>query len=594
MGAKLLFAISAVALTACASGGGGSSIPTPTPTPAPTPAPTPTPTPTPAPTPAPTPTPTPTPTSTPNDAASLTATTSASSGPVQSASAAIAALTLSFDASNNSYTLTLPSGSETFSSADLGANSSTGKTIYEKADGDELTLLTASPSSNKTLNYVALGVWQTGGGLNTTYTTFDYGAPTPASAVPRTGSSAFDIDLVGYLAVPGANTKSLTGPGLFEVDYLASAFRVLESPIETDLVTGATVSGSSYQLTAGGDLSSSDSSFTGDVAYDENGTNYVGPITGHFYGPAGQELGASFSGSNPNGGALVGSIVGTQDNKEPSGNLGLSDILYTQSFSNTPAEWMAAYFYPTGSVQDFGGATAPYGTVTVNPNGVISFNPGFNSNYLQPSSFGPGDIVSPFHTNFTSYQETVNGYPLELDLYNVGAGNTELALSYMDFGRWRQTTPTPAGTPDTEYDTIYFAYGLQTPAAVLAGMTGTAQYTGVAYGTVATFSYGGVQFDVSGQSTFDVNFSSMAFTGNMSLSGPPSSGSNVLNVNYGPFSYAGAVGAGGVVVPITQGGANVGRLTTTFYGPAAEEVGGPFTINLGTTTIVGATAAKRN
>ena len=518
----------------------------------------------------------------------------ASSGPIQSASAALASLTVSFDSSSNSYTLTLPSGSsETFSPSDLSASSPAGKAIYDKANGDELTLITASPSSNKTFSYVGLGVWQTSSSGSASYTTFDYGTPTPTSAVPRTGSSDYDIDLVGYLTAPGQNTKSLIGPGLFEVDFLAGSFRVLVSPFERDLITGSQVSGSSYQLTAGGDLSSSNGSFSGEAAYDDNGTNYVGPITGRFYGPTGQEVGASLAASNPNGGALVASFAGTQDNKGPGGNLALSDILYTQQFKNIPGEWMALPFSPSGFVEDFSYSPSPisYSTLTLNPGGIIDFDPGFNVSYLQPTSFGPGDIVAAAHPNFTTYEKTVNGDPVELDLYNAGAGNTELALNYMDFGVWRETS-TLTATPGTEHDIIYFVDGLQTPAAVLGGLTGTAQYSGVAYGTAGSLYYGGVQFDVNGTSTFNVNFSSMTFTGNMSLSGAPSKGAAA--VSFGPFNFGGAVGAGGVQVPVTQNGSSVGQLTTSFYGPAAEEVGGLFSVTMGGTTIQGATAAKRN
>ncbi len=520
-----------------------------------------------------------------------------SSGIVQSSSTGAVALTVAYDAGSNSYTLTDSNHNAAFVSADRVAGEPAGVVGYSQSNGNQLTLYTTTPSSHSPLSYVGLGVWSdtqnSGADRNTTtFDTFTYGTPTPASATPRTGAAAYSIDLVGYLTTPGVETRSLAGPGFFNADFLSGSFNAQVFPVETGLVSGSTTSGGGYQFIAGGALSSSNATFSGQASFsDNNSINYVGPIAGRLYGPVGQDVGASFTGGNPNGGTVVGSFFGTQYGAPPGENLALPNIIVSQQFPAYGGVFITIVT-SSGGVSETEAFIPSTSQITLAHGGAVAFSVGNQGS--QDISSQSAIIAPPSRPNFTTYQETVGGNPIQLDLYKVGSGNTELALSYLDLGIWRQVEPVFSNNQtQTETDSEYFLYGLQTPMAVLGGLTGSAQYTGVAYGGSATLGNGG-PYNVTGTSSFNVNFSSQSFTGSMTLNG-----ANVgigPAVSYGAFNFGGAIGLAGNQVTITQNGADAGQMVVRFYGPTAEEVGGTFT--LGNSTVgeymQGVVAAKKH
>ena len=186
---------------------------------------------------------------------------------------------------------------------------------------------------------------------------------------------------------------------------------------------------------------------------------------------------------------------------------------------------------------------------------------------------------------------------VRLSLFKPGAGNTELALTYLSFGRWSTVQPY-GGSPDVnEVDTVFFTYGLATPARLLSGRTGTAHYDGLVYGaainpaTTATY-------DVTGTSRFDVDFGHQSFTGALAIRGAPTSGATA--VDFGSYDVTGNLGyTAASTASITRAGAVVGELTSAFYGPGGEEIGGPLTVRVPTgapgagTVIAGVAVAKR-
>ena len=519
-------------------------------------------------------------------------------GLVQSSSSAGATLTVAYDASSSSYTLTDSGRSATFAPVDLAGSAPPGVANYSQSNGNKLTLLTASPSSNAPRTYVGLGAWsdsQASGGTETTnYDTFTYGNPTPASAAPRTGQASYDIDLVGYLTTPGIETRSLTGPGVFNADFLSGVFEADVHPVENYLVTGSVNSGSGIELLASGHLSSSDATFTGQVSFNDNSSaEYFGPISGRLYGPAGQEVGASFSGSNPNGGSLVGSFFGAQNGNALGQNLALTDVFTPEPF-NVLGSRLATAVPPTGSAIQF-----TVDQLTLQPDGSIVYSPSLTPP-LQGSTFTTANIVAPAHPNFISYQETVGGFPLQLDLYNMGPGNTELALTYMDLGIWHEAATPPTVTGN---EMSSFVFGIATPQWVVSGRTGSAQYAGVAYGGGANLNLA-VLYNVTGTSNFDVNFTAQTLSGSLTLNGAAVGGG--AGVNFGTFTFAGAIPGNTNVyateysntLPVSLNGAVVGQLQTQFYGPNAEEVGGPFYMvydtSSATINVTGVAAAKRH
>ncbi|WP_414714436.1 transferrin-binding protein-like solute binding protein [Sphingobium sp.] len=105
----------------------------------------------------------------------------------------------------------------------------------------------------------------------------------------------------------------------------------------------------------------------------------------------------------------------------------------------------------------------------------------------------------------------------------------------------------------------------------------------------------GASYAITGTSSYDVNFSSQSYSGALRLSGTGSSGP----VNFGLFTFDGAMVRGqGVSTPLNQGATAVGTVTTQFYGPTGQEIGGPFQLTVPTgspgagTSIAGAALAK--
>ncbi len=521
-----------------------------------------------------------------NDAAVGTA--SVSGGVVQSAGASASALAVHYDAASSSYSLSTGGATETFSSADLSPSSVSGHAIYDKSDGATLDLYTTEqqpgPKHNTPRQYVAMGFWQEGpiNDGTATFEAFTFGIPTLASAAPRTGAANYDVDMVGRLSAPGQAVKSVNGAGVFEADFLTGQFKADISPVVTDLVSASGLSGDGIELIAQGTLSTSNASFSGTSAFEDDAgthsTYYVGSVSGQLYGPAGQEVGAVITGANANGGKLVGAFFGAQTGTAPSENLTLTNI-YTQQLLRGLQMDLTPYFETN--------------QIWVQPGGTVQFVPGSSSN--PAATFTPADIATPVLPNFTTYQKSVGGAPVEYDLYNVGPGNTELALTYSDLAMWRQGTSI---WPSDQARTLYAVYGLPTNPGVVAGMSGSAQYAGVVYGGAYNYS-GQTQFNITGTSAFAVDFGSQTLTGSMVLTGVLVGGSNRQAM--GNFSFSGSLatglnlgGSASFNLVDVSNGQGEGQLNTVFYGPKAEELGGVFQARLPDNTIVaGATVAKR-
>jgi hypothetical protein len=168
-------------------------------------------------------------------------------------------------------------------------------------------------------------------------------------------------------------------------------------------------------------------------------------------------------------------------------------------------------------------------------------------------------------------------------------------LTYATFGRWSSTFKHDAVT---EFSQVYFAYGLETPARLLAAKTGTGHYAGVAYGAGANQTTGAL-YDVKGTSAFDVDFSRQSYVGALALKGTSTNGAAA--VDFGNFTFAGPLSTftAQSAADLMQNGQALGTLTQQFYGPDGEEIAGPFTLVVpgspgsGLTAIAGAAVAKR-
>jgi hypothetical protein len=536
-----------------------------------------------------------------NVAASLAATLDGSSL-VQSTTSGAAGLTIHYDAASATYSLDQGAGQEGFGPADLGP-AYTLKSVYSKTTGsgtDTLSLTTNFSQTSDPYPYGGIGVWQqsstAGGSSSSNYTMFTYGIQTPAANMPLAGLANYYVDFLGYVSEPSKSLKAINGQGVFQVDFLADVFKFTGYTNEADLslTVGSAVPGP-IEFVGAGHLGN-DASLQGKFTFTDTIDTYVGAMNGLFYGPAADNVGATFNGSSSAGGGFVASLIGPQYGAAPSENLAMTDIVVQQAFAEESGV-LATFAPSTGFLANNGDATP--GTMTLGPDGTVQFSPGSYWTSLsaipqvQTASYSAADMVASSRPNFTSYQATVNGQPTELDVYKVGSGNTELALTYLDLSIWSEGVGS-ASEPD-KYQ-LYSVFGVPTSTDILKGLTGSAQYAGVVYGGAIDGQAN--RYDVTGTSTFQANFSTETMTATLTMNGANVGGG--AGTTFGPFNFMGPIAANTASLGLVQTAPGpAGLISAHFYGPAAEELGGTFlvTINDGATeggaTIAGAVAAKK-
>lgn len=581
-----------VALSACGGGGGGGGGVNgmPTPVPSPTPAPTPTPTNT-------TMTDLKVSQSFANDVASNKLTFDLTTKTTITGSNEPGTMTIGYDSGSNSYSVAVGGRTQTFAPSDIIADSQY-ETRYqtpESADRDYLTLVKVPYTDTAATQYVGLGYLQrnlvSGGRQDTEFSIFTYGLDTPSGAVPRTGTAAFGIDVFGLASTPGYEPRTFQGSGTFSTDFAAGIFSAHSYLTETGLLTGSGVSGGGIEFTSAGHLSASNGTFSGNMLYEGFDSAVAGSLSGRFYGPGAEEIGASFAGENGDGASVAGAFTGQRDPSAQVENLTLTNLTSAQLFYVPFALLTTTTFDGESRLN-----TSTYSTIgQLNwQNGeTFTYGPGLSN--LPGGQFTINDKFVGADSNFVSYRKTFNGQEVTLELYRPGSANTELALTYASLGRW--STSSKNGVV-TESSQVYLAYGLETPARLLSAKTGTGRYTGVVYGAGAN-RLTAATYDVTGTSRFDVDFSNQSYSGALALSGTGTNGTPSLD--FGSYDFAGQLASysAATTVRLANNGVNAGEMTTRFYGPDGEEIAGTFILTAppgsagAGTTIAGATAAKR-
>jgi hypothetical protein len=229
-----------------------------------------------------------------------------------------------YDATDSSYTLTLNDGpgvtrrTWVFRPADIQPSFDPNVTIYQAVDNSGLTPATETlfltKNNASTYTYVGGGVWtriQRGSLANTTTRAdaFAYGVETPDAALPRTGSASFDVTLAGALTNSGSfafaspdgsisYVAGLSGTGTLNAAFGTGLITLSGTAGTFNPFTGASF-GSAQPFGGTATIAASTNNFSGTFTYG-SGTVYNGGWLGRFYGPAAQEVGASFHASNGN------------------------------------------------------------------------------------------------------------------------------------------------------------------------------------------------------------------------------------------------------------------------------------------------------
>jgi hypothetical protein len=567
----------------------------------------------PTPTPSPTPTPPPTPANTlitdlksnqtfPADNSTTTVTFDLAAKKTVTGQAAITPATITYDAANNSYTVATGSFSDTFAPADRQPDRFAGEAQYRKASGSNtnyLTLVTTPYTSGGSNKYVAMGYLQqntvTGDRQDTKFSSFAYGLDTPAASVPRTGRATFAVDVFGLESIVGEEPHIFQGLGRFDVDFAAGQFSTTTILTNTGLITGQGVVGGGIELTGGGYLASNNGSFSGNVVFGSLNQRLSGSLVGRFFGPAADEIGATFAGSAPSGSAFSGAMTGRRETTYSPVNISFANLVAQQLFYGDSTMLSVAFPKPgtaaTVQVTDYPGGlgtSVSNAQITGQAGGTVIF--GTPTSGAPSGTFTPAMIVAS-NPNFVAYEQTIAGQPTRVEFYKTGSANTQLALTYTSFATY-QTTSSDAFR--TYEDRVFAAYGFRTPFGALTNRTGSASYSGVAYG--ASASKTGIISDLIGTQQFVLDFGSQNLSGTLALQAK----SGLLD--YGVFNFNGQLftRTSAAVADISRSpGSLIGVMLINFFGPSGEEAGGPFRLvvpdGVGAGHLInGVTAAKRN
>ena len=450
--------------------------------------------------------------------------------------------------------------------------------------------------SNK---YVGMGYWQSnalsGGIQQTAFTTFTYGFDTAGASVPRTGAAHWLTDIFGLLTIPDNELRIVQGLGDFAVDFADGTFVSTAYLGESNVVTDGGTSGS-LVFSAGGHLDSA-SGFSGLFSYDGIDSSLNGTLTGGFYGPNADEIGATFNASG-NGASLTGALTGQQfpvgSTSEGIRNISLTNLLVDQLFHGQSVTLMWS------EVEGEPGPSGPGGNRT---NGSVDMDrfgnvQGISVAFTEGYTPLAADIDPSGPANFTTYRSQIGGNPLTVSLYKIGSANSEVALTYSGFVGWQSSEDgaIPSGETTESFHRRYLVYGLPTVGNLLVGRTGSAQYAGVVYGAGANMR--GDTFDIGGTSHFAVDFSAATYNGWLQLTGTHAGGGVT---DFGQWTFASGLPYGGLMsAPLIGPGTHFpsAEIFPSFYGPTGQEIGAIFNLGIGwpenedSIHVIGVTVAK--
>lgn len=169
-----------------------------------------------------------------------------------------------------------------------------GQSVIRTADGIDVTAtrMVANPYAQG-WNFQSFGVWNTqtmsGGGIASS----SFGAATPASAVPSTGTASFVGKLGGIYVSPAGEASMASADVRVNADFgnRSLSFASQGTRLTQDL-KGSTAA---PHLNLGGTLTYSPASNTFAGTLTNAGGTMSGSSTGRYYGPAAQELGGAFT-----------------------------------------------------------------------------------------------------------------------------------------------------------------------------------------------------------------------------------------------------------------------------------------------------------
>ncbi|NLR37828.1 transferrin-binding protein-like solute binding protein [Novosphingobium sp. ERW19] len=414
---------------------------------------------------------------------------------------------------------------------------------------------------------------------------FVYGFATTNAATPRTGSAAFNVALNGGLMANGAKIQGVNGTGSVNVNFQTGAISTIGA---YTIGNGIPATGGAWpgtQADAGNwsgnaTLSSSANAFNGSIAFD-GATDYNGTLSGKFFGPAAEQVGAVVQASSTGGAVMAATLAGGRGSDGTASQSGLAGLTTTTVLTGNDSQ----YYVVNG--------LSPAEQALLDTNVEVTYNPTNKSYVLTSKTTGTnfGNAVQLSQTlaaadykaaESTSTFDVYRGADYTARVFKVGSGNPSIALTYTSFAEVVRTDTVDGRQVATHY---YVPFGGLTPSFQIP-RTGSASYSGVVYG----YGRNGAtqrEASLSGTSTFTADFA--AGTGSAVLALTATDVGNNATSSLGNFTYSGSLAGNcpgcGVGNTFTLRGTGTDVLSTSFlngmfFGANAAEWGGSFLLQL--------------
>lgn len=488
-------------------------------------------------------------------------------------------LTIEYKASTQTYTITTQGRTQDFGPAQKDATlSNAAATVYKRSEGALTETLSLSTNTTDPgtpdaplFRYVGAGLWQRtqtdGPNATTTMDYFTYGVPTPASAMPTTGTATFGVRLDGQAGYPQQNYV-LTGGGRFQVDF-ASGGLVGSGTIDryrNSLYEGTLNWTSQAKLKAGS------TTFSGSFNFGAR----PGAIDGRFYGPHHEEFGAVWSTNLYDNVVASGTILGRDTATMPSNN-GLANLVINEDLGGAAV----AVSYGRSTRWDQQNLTTRSLYITYSETQkALTIRAGIDGYSGNPRALTPA-IRDAAHSDATydAYSVTTQASSLSAGTLRVsrpGPSNPLIALTYTGFGT-SETVLAPSQHSTFPYTDFAYGFGEATPASAVPS-SGSATYNGVILGYSGVPSDGNTRpYAISGDARMAYNFGAATLTGTLN----PVATDRDTGTSYalGAYAFSGTGDAGKAtfagtfdkIINLPFSGDTRGSIKGQFTGPHAEE-----------------------
>nr|WP_232328880.1 transferrin-binding protein-like solute binding protein [Sphingomonas horti] len=187
-------------------------------------------------------------------------------------------------------------------------------------------------------------------------------------------------------------------------------------------------------------------------------------------------------------------------------------------------------------------------------------------------------VPSQSNDSVTTFAKAAGNVDDQLTLFNPGANNPTLKLSYVSYGAWQRAVDNGA---TIDFSQQFFVYGIR--QAANQPSTGSASYTTTVDGIWST---GSGLYKLAGTSDFTANFGNMTVATTLDLQGTNASAPLQPPKDLGRFAGTGSIAAmgGGFSGTLAHQGTDAfgntlnGTFAGAFFGPQGQEMGYTFSL----------------